>query len=312
MYKNNALIIGAGGFLGGSILPRVATHFDKVFALSLNYRPDIERIKNVEYICGDASDGDLLKRIMTNVDTVYYFLSTSLPSSDASSIKKEVSDTILTLIMVLDSMVENGVTKIVFPSSGGAIYGNSEYPCNEESTLNPNNNYGFGKKMSEEIIEYYCKKNGINSLIFRIGNVYGLSSKRTVNQGAVDIFIEKALKGEKITVWNNALNSLRDYVFIDDLVMAVESCSMKNFKGFNVYNVGSGFGTELGTIITLIENALKTKVEIEYNENSESSVKNIILDISKISSEMGWRPRYSLEQGIVETIKRKKQFLGID
>ena len=309
MKNNNALVIGAGGFLGNSVANKITSIHDKVFGISLLYSDDIKANDKIEYIQGSISDEKLLGELLDKVDIVYYFLSTTFPNSSSKSLIQENDTTIKFLIYTLDTMVEHNVKKIVFPSSGGAVYGNKLKKCRENDSLEPINSYGCGKMISESILRYYSNNFGIDCLILRIGNVYGMDGIRTVNQGAIDIFIQKAIVGERITIWKNALNALRDYIYIDDFTDALVACVSANFSGFIAFNVGTGIGTDLSQIIAAIEKCLNKKMIIAFDDNSNSAVKDIVLDTTKIQTIIGWFPKFNLESGIKCTIEKKLLFI---
>ena len=116
--NKNALLIGAGGFLGSSILPSVSKIHEKIFAFSYDYPNGFQQINNVEYITGDVNNRELLASVLSDVSTVYYFLSSTVPASSNKSLSLEINRTLSTLVSVLDCMVENSVPNIIFPSSG--------------------------------------------------------------------------------------------------------------------------------------------------------------------------------------------------
>ena len=308
MKKRNALVIGATGLLGYNATLKLVENGWKVKAIGIenldssNFFPP-----SVQYICGDFYNEDLLKECLVDIDKVFYFLSTTFPSSSSTSLELEINRSVKGLDYLLRTMNKANVKSIVFPSSGGTIYGNVKSGLAKETDpKKPISPYGFGKKICEDILLFYSYT-GISCTILRVGNVYGSSFYRNVNQGVIDLFVQKALQGETLSIWNNALHNERDYIFVDDFAEAVASVAEIDEKGFNVYNVGSGVGVTLSTIIEIINKNCKEHLNIEYLKNdTSSSIERVVLDITKLCIKTGWHPFYDIESGIVETIKRKK------
>lgn len=263
--------------------------------------------RNVEYVCGDFFDDSFLASALEGVDKVFFFISTTFPSTSKDSLELEITRTLYGLDYLLRKMRDMKVHEIVYPSSGGTVYGNlQDGVAKEESVLRPITPYGVGKKMCEDILEYYTQF-GICATIIRVGNVYGAPMHRTRAQGVIDLFVQKALRGEHVDVWDDALQSERDYIFYDDFSDAVARIADYKPAGVDIYNLGSGVGTSLAEIIRIIN--INTKSELEVNmvrEGSTSSIKRIVLDMSKFKEKTGWEPRYSIEDGIIATIKLKK------
>ena len=204
-------------------------------------------------------------------------------------------------------MRELGIPEVVYPSSGGTVYGNVEYGmAHETDILNPSTPYGVGKKMCEDILRFYAQF-GVSSTILRVGNVYGTPLARKTTQGVIDVFVQKAMKGDKATIWGDALHNVRDYIFADDFSQAVAKISEYSANGVEIYNLSSGIGTTLEEIIKTINNYSSEQMNIIHvNNDATSSIRRIILDMSKFKSKTGWEPQYNIDRGIEETIRRKQ------
>lgn len=301
---NKALVIGGQGFIGFSVAMTLFNNGWNVRVLDRNKTDKFDEI-NVEIIVGDVFDKDILRFALEDVEVVFYFISHSLPSSSRDNLNYELQNSLIALDYVLDSMVDLNVKKIVFPSSGGTIYGNvNDQNATESTELKPFSSYGQGKLLSEEIIKFYNRVHNVEYLILRISNIYGCHFYRKVEQGVVDIFIQNILDNRPITIWSGAENSIRDYIFIDDFCDAL--ITLLNQKKHGIYNIGTGEGRKLTDIINIIENILKREAIIVRNNNN-SGVSRNVLDISKIRKDCSWQPKFNLEKGIAKTIKRKKE-----
>ncbi|WP_339291845.1 NAD-dependent epimerase/dehydratase family protein [Paenibacillus sp. FSL W8-0187] len=301
---NRALVIGGQGFIGFNVVMSLFNDGWNVKVLDRNINSKFNEL-SVKTIVGHVQDKDTLRLALRDVDVVFYFISHSLPSSSRGNLNYELQNSLIALDNVLETMVDLNVKKIVFPSSGGTVYGNVEDQNATESTeLNPFSSYGQGKLLSEEIIKFYSRVHNIEYLILRISNIYGCQFYRKVEQGAVDIFIQNILDNKPITIWSGAENAIRDYIFIDDFCDAL--IALLNRRKYGIYNIGTGEGKKLTDIIEVIEKILKKEAIIVRNNNYSGISKNV-LDISKIIKDCAWQPKFSLEEGITKTIKRKKE-----
>lgn len=307
--ERNALVIGATGLLGYGVSIELQKRGWNVKALGRESLIETNLFpKGIQYECGDFYDDIFLTNALKKTDKVFFFLSSTFPSTSSDSLELEINRTLKGLDYLMRKMKELDIPAIVFPSSGGTVYGNVTIgAAKEEDQLKPTTPYGYGKKMCEDILRFYSKF-GISSTILRVGNVYGTPMLRTATQGVIDVFIQKAMMGETATVWGNALTDVRDYIFTDDFAEAVALIAGYDADGCEVYNLSSGIGTTLGQIIEAINKSVQPKLNIQTIEkDSASDIKRIVLDMTKFCGKTGWSAKYDIEQGIKETIKRKEK-----
>lgn len=313
MCNKNALVIGATGLLGYGITHELNNRGWKVRAIgkenliSSDVFPD-----DVEYICGDFYDETFLSQVLKNIDKVFFFLSSTFPSTSTDSLDLEISRTLRGLDYLLRKMRDVGINEIVFPSSGGTIYGDVESGiAKEDDVLKPITPYGTGKMMCEDILRFYSQF-GISSTILRVGNVYGSPLARTTTQGVIDVFVQKALRGETAMIWGNALTNVRDYIFMDDFSKAVAMIGEHRIEGVEIYNLSSGIGTTLEEIISVINKYSTYPLKVNYVRNDATeSIKRIVLDMEKFKNKTKWEPQFDIDKGIAETIIRKRKMKDI-
>lgn len=305
------LVIGGNGFLGYGVVDCLVANKQDVICFSKDECKKEEIIPQVKYVIGDVWDTELLLDTMKNIDVVVDFLSTTMPNNNNDNLDDEINKTFKYYNYILQVTQKAKVKHYVFPSSGGAIYGNSDGGALSESNeLNPITPYGVGKKIAEDILHFYNLKYGIAITVLRIANVYGSKLKRDKPQGVIDILIQKALLHEPFIVWNNALSSKRDFLFMEDFAEAVFlAASNYNHGQLRVFNVGSGSTHSLKHIINLVEKETSEELSLVHDKAKESGVTQIILSIEKIEKCIGWYPKTTLEEGIKKTIALKKELL---
>lgn len=307
--KQTALIIGGNGFIGSSIAFALLKEGWNVRILDII---DSSLFKNsdIEVIVGSINNSTTIERALKGVTTVFYFASHSLPSINPNFLSNEIDGTLKNLDLVLSKMVEMDVKKIVFPSSGGTIYGDiNEQRAKEDDSLEPTSSYGVGKLLSEEIIKFYNRVHGIKYLIIRVANVYGCPFERKVNQGAIDIFIQNILLDRPISIWGDIEETIRDYIFIDDLCSAILALVRDICAETQIYNIGTGHGHTLKEIVNAIQDIMNKEVHVKIEKMKSSGIKRSILDIDKLFSEESWQPEYTLYEGIKETVRRKIEYI---
>lgn len=311
--SKNALVIGATGLLGYGIARGLCQAGWNVRALGKEVLSDSGFFpKGIEYRCGDFYDESFLNDALKGIDKVFFFLSSTFPSTSQDSLELEIKRTLFGLDYLLRRMREAGIKEIVYPSSGGTVYGNvPSGSVKEDAEIRPTTPYGVGKKMCEDVLRFYANF-GITATILRVGNVYGTSLLRNTAQGVVDLFVQKALNNEPVTVWGDALSSVRDYIFVDDFADAVVQIADYKADGVEVYNLSSGIGTSLAEIIDGINQFVDSPIQLQHeSKDATASIKRIVLDMTKFKEKTGWTPKYDIIRGIGQTIERKKHMIKI-
>jgi len=196
-------------------------------------------------------------------------------------------------------LIKLGTKRIVYLSSGGAVYGNARTnPIDEEHPLNPISSYGIIKATTEMYLSLYQRLHGLKPLILRPSNPYGPRQGHYMAQGVISTFLKKIQKNEGITVYGDG-NSTKDYIYINDLINLIYELTIRDLVG--VFNLGSGIGTSVNQIIDQIKNITNSKPEINYIDKQSYDVDHFILDISKITNLLGTYQFTSLEEGISKT-----------
>ncbi len=303
------LVIGASGFLGGIVtqtLLRAGKHVRaldiacEVSAILGNNYPIPDNLEVVECSVFDHAG---LKVAMQGVETVHMFVSFSVPSTQPRIMSNEIDMTLRAIDLVLQTMFESAVERIIFPSSGGTIYGNiAPVPVREDHAVCPMSSYGMGKLISEQMIQFYSRIHGLNYLIIRISNPYGVKHLRRVSQGVIDVFLQKTKRGEPLQIWGN-LDTVRDFLFVDDFSEAYRLLLNSKLERV-IVNVGSGQPTSLHDILDGITSAIGYTPKYESIDGIYKGPSYNVLDISKLQSIIDWSPNHNLFDGISLTWKR--------
>jgi UDP-glucose 4-epimerase len=293
-------IFGGGGFIGSAITDRLLR--DK-HAIRILERPRVEPYRvftadeGVEWYSGDFSSVHDVDRTIEGMDLVLHLISTTLPANSNDDMVYDVQSNLVATLQLLSAMVANRVSKIVFISSGGTVYGNPAYvPIDENHPTEPRVAYGVTKLAIEKYLLLYQYLHGVKATILRVPNPFGHRQRVETAQGAVAAFLSKAMNGEPVEIWGDG-NVVRDYIYVSDVADAFARAV--DYDGeCSVFNISTGIGTSLNGLIDLIERVAGRKVVRHYRPSRPFDVPVNILDNSLARRELGWEPRVTLEEGL--------------
>jgi UDP-glucose 4-epimerase len=302
------LILGGNGFIGSNIIKKLLEDKNnKILLADFNFDNVDHSNNQIECVNLDFINCDDFSCYLTDIDTVYHLISTTIPSENTSLIKEEIRDNIFPTIQLLNDMVKCNVKKIVFVSSGGCIYGNHDKSAiKEDESKNPISNYGILKEMVEKYIFLYNHYYGIDYRIIRLANPYDVTIKPGKKQGIIPILVNQILNDQEIKIWGDG-EDIRDYVYIDDAINAI--LKIDNYDGEEkIFNVGTGHGYSINQLISVIENLVKKNyTKIRYISSRKCDVDNNVLDISRVKNCTGWEPQNNLHDGIEKVIFKEKK-----
>jgi UDP-glucose 4-epimerase len=202
-------------------------------------------------------------------------------------------------IALLDAICSLGISRILFLSSGGTVYGIPEVvPIPEEHPLRPINSYGIVKVAIESYLEMYRRTRGLSPIIIRASNPYGSRQGHKGVQGVVTTFLSRVLEGDTIEIWGDG-SVVRDYLHVTDLAdLCVRAlCSDKT----GPYNAGSGQGKSINEIIEVLRLATGKVISPVYKPGRALDVPRSVLDTSRAKAAFGWTANTELVVGIAST-----------
>ena len=295
----SALIIGGNGFIGSSLVQRLLAEGCKLRVLDLGApRTDLDW-SQVSYVRQSLGDPTSLAQAMEGMDVVFHLASTTVPGTSNLDPQADVTDNLVGALNVLTAMRTAQVRRIVFLSSGGTVYGNPALmPVPEDAPLEPISSYGVVKVAIEKYLGMYHQLGAIDPLVIRPSNPYGPRQSTSGSQGAVAVFLGKALRGESVEIWGDG-EVVRDYIHVEDLVDLVVLATRAGFSG--TLNAGSGVGRSLNEVLALIRRVTGCVLPATYRMGRTFDVKRIVLDMGAAYKCFGWSSRISLEAGIQDT-----------
>ncbi|HEY2918974.1 MAG TPA: NAD-dependent epimerase/dehydratase family protein [Candidatus Binatia bacterium] len=206
---------------------------------------------------------------------------------------------ILGFINLLEAGKNSGVKKVIFASSGGAVYGEQEvFPADESHATQPASPYGVSKRAGELYLSYYHQVFGLPYIALRYANVYGPRQSAMGEAGVVAIFLSLLLGG-KTPVINGDGRQTRDYVYVGDVAAANMAALQSSFVG--PINIGTGVETDVVTIFQHLREAVGSSIEAQHGPPKAGEQRRSCLDTGRAAQILGWRPQMTLKDGLRHT-----------
>ena len=291
------LVTGGAGFIGSHVVEALAARGEDVVVLdnlSSGKRGNLP--DGVELVEQDVRDGlaDLFARVKPTVcfhlaAQIDVRVSVAQPDFDADV-------NVLGTVKVLEAARGQG-TKVVFSSTGGAIYGECDAPAREDAPRRPIAPYGTSKLAAEEYLSTYNRLYGTGHVSLRYGNVYGPRQDPHGEAGVVAIFFGTLREGGTPKVFGDG-SQTRDYVYVGDVARATVAAAGPDG---GVFNVGTGRETSVVELLGVCQQIAGTSFEPEFAPARPGELQRAVVDPSRAVDELGWRPEHSLEDGLRET-----------
>jgi UDP-glucose 4-epimerase len=221
----------------------------------------------------------------------------------------DASVNVLGTLNLVESVRRNSPrTRIVFASTGGALYGDNTTPPNfEDFKKDPESPYAITKLAAEYYLAYYGRVHGLDAVAMRFGNVYGPRQDPHGEAGVVAIFCGRILEGKPLTIFGDGKQT-RDYVYVGDVAEALWDGATKPLPPIGLldaraFNVGTGIGTSVIDLAKILLEEAGATVPIEFAPKRPGEAQDSFVDVSKSERVLGWRPRVSLREGLAQSFR---------
>jgi UDP-glucose 4-epimerase len=296
------LVTGGAGFIGSHLVDRLVQEGHEVIIvdnLATGKRRNINRAARFYKL--DIQSWRLERVFRNERPNVVMHLAAQM------DVRKSVEDpmfdaqvNILGTLNVLQQAVRHGVRKVVFSSSGGAIYGEQETcPAPESHLTQPLSPYGLSKLCGEQYLSYFQRVSGLQVVSLRYANVYGPRQDPEGEAGVVAIFIQKLLNNEQAVINGNGRQT-RDFVFVEDVVDANLGMMGQETKG--TYNVGTGTETSVNDLFRMLIQLTGSTCKEVHGPAKKGEQARSVIDSTKIRQELSWEPKTDLNEGLRRTV----------
>jgi UDP-glucose 4-epimerase len=304
------LVTGGAGFIGSHIVDAYVNEGHEVAVVdNLSTGREVNINREAVFYKADIRDVDVVKKIFHDEkpDVLCHQAAQIDVRRSVSDPAYDASVNILGFLTLAECCLQSGVSKVVFASSGGAIYGEQDFfPADETHPTRPISPYGVAKLVTEQYLFYYNAVHGLKSVSLRYANVYGPRQNPEGEAGVVAIFAGRMLRGEQPLI-NGDGKQTRDYVFVGDVVRA--NVLALDQDECNVYNVGTGMETDVNKLFHHVRSLTGSRCEEQHGEAKPGEQLRSVLSYGKIERELAWRPGLSIEEGLGKTVDYFKSVL---
>ncbi len=298
------LITGGAGFIGSNIADLLLDKGYEVIAvdnLSTGSRKNLS--KEAKLYVKDICRGDI--RSVFEKERPDYVIHEAAQINVRTSVTDPVFDAkvnILGSLNLLECCKDYNVKKVLYASSGGAIYGEPvKLPADEKNPIRPLCPYGASKYSVENYLYIYKKNFGLDYVALRYANVYGPRQDPLGEAGVVAIFMSRLSGGEKPVIYGDG-EQTRDYVYVGDVARANLLALEKRATGTE-YNIGTGIETSVNQLYEKMRKAMSANVSAVHGKAVAGEVRRICLDNRLAQKELGWKPSVTLTEGLEKTMQ---------
>jgi UDP-glucose 4-epimerase len=292
------IVTGGAGFIGSHVAEALVALGEEVVVLddlSTGKRENLP--EGAELVEGDIREPQEELFAGVKPDVCFHLAAQADVRVSVSRPEHDARINVLGTVNLLQAALETG-TRLVFSSTGGAIYGECEGPATEDAPRRPLAPYGTSKLAGEEYLATYNRLHGTRHVSLRFGNVYGPRQDPHGEAGVVAIFFKRFLSAEQPRIFGDGKQT-RDYVYSGDVVRATLAAAEHDG---GVFNVGTGRETSVVELFELCRRvAGKEDVQPVFAPPRPGELQRSVLDISRAVDELGWRPERNLEEGLRET-----------
>lgn len=304
MYNGyKALVTGGAGFIGSHLVDRLLELGCRVVVVD-----DLStgKIKNVNHeamfyhldITQPALAGMFERE---KPDLVFHLAAQSSVTRSTREPVFDLNVNVLGTLRLLEAARLVGVNKIIYSSTGGALYGDPEtVPCADDAPVAPLSPYGMSKFVGEQYLQFYARQYRLRHTVLRYGNVYGPRQDPAGEAGVVAIFAAAMLEGSRPTVFGDG-NQERDFVAVADVVEA-NIAAIERGDG-QALNIASGQLISINRIFQLLRDIIGYRWSPGRGATRPGEVRRISLDCARAAAQLGWQPAVSLEAGLAETVQ---------
>ncbi|HTL62145.1 MAG TPA: NAD-dependent epimerase/dehydratase family protein [Nitrospira sp.] len=297
------LVTGGAGFIGSHLVDRLVLEGHETVVvdnLATGKRRNLNRA--TRFYKMDIQSWRLERVLRNERPNVVMHLAAQM------DVRKSVEDpmfdaqvNVLGTLNVLQQAVKHGVRKVIFSSSGGAIYGEQEiYPAPETHVMKPLSPYGLSKLCGEQYLSYFQRVSGLQAVSLRYANVYGPRQDPEGEAGVVAIFIQKMLNNEQPVIYGNGRQT-RDFVFVDDVVEA--NLAMMGQETQGTYNVGTGVETSINDLFRILVQHTGSNCKEMHGPAKKGEQARSVIDSTKLRHEVSWEPKADLTEGLKKTVE---------
>ena len=302
------LVTGGAGFIGSHVADRMVARGHEVAVLddlSTGFRDFVpERARFFEADLADAAAVDACLAAFRPEVVDHHAAQIDVRKS-VQDPRRDATINILGSLSLLEGCVRHGVRKVIYASTGGALYGEGRsLPATEEHPVNPEAPYGASKHTVEHYLYIWKLLHGLDYTVLRYPNVYGPRQNPHGEAGVNAIFIGMMLEGKRPRIFGTG-DQVRDYLNVEDVVQANELALDKGSG--EIVNLGTGIGTSVNDIFRTLKELLDFDGEPIHEAARAGEIQRIYLDAARARRVLGWAPKVVFREGLRRTVEWSRE-----
>ncbi|HEY5578794.1 MAG TPA: NAD-dependent epimerase/dehydratase family protein [Acidimicrobiia bacterium] len=303
-----AVVTGGAGFIGSNLVDRLVDDGMAVLIVDDLSTGHVARLAEARRVGGvtfhqiDVRSPELHTVFERFRPEVVFHLAAQ--AEVRRSVEDPIGDAeinVLGTINVLEAAQRSGARRVVFASSGGAIYGGGvKLPARESYIKHPDSPYGVSKKVVADYFRFYGNTYDIDYVLLALANVYGPRQDPYGEAGVVAIFTKSMLEGRRPTIFGDG-SQARDYVFVDDVVDAFAR-AMNLGEGL-LLNIGTGIETSVVELFEMLARHCRFRPQPLFGDPKPGDIRRSVLDPTRAAKHLGWKAWTPLEDGLRQTVE---------
>jgi UDP-glucose 4-epimerase len=297
--SDKVIVTGGAGFIGSHLVDRlISLDYDVMVIDNLSTGAEKNLNKSADFLKKDIRDDDLEAIVKKYSPSYIFHLAAQI------DVRKSLSDpmwdegiNIRGTLNLLEAAARTKIKKIIFSSTGGAIYGEARF-ADEKLLPKPLSPYGVAKLTCEHYLRVYSKWKGVPFTCLRYGNVYGPRQDPYGEAGVVAIFCNQLIEKKQPVMYGYG-SMIRDYIFVSDIVEA-NILSIDRGNG-GVYNIGTGTPTTIKELFSILKEISGKNIEPTLEPAREGEISEIYLNCERARKDLKWKPEIPLKQGLKKT-----------
>jgi UDP-glucose 4-epimerase len=294
-----AIVTGGAGFIGSHLVEALLARDDEVHAvdsLATGSRDNVAGAAELHEIdVRDEALGELFARVRPEL--VFHLAAQADVGTSVERPAFDAEVNVVGTVRVLEA-ARAADARVIFASTGGAIYGECERPAREENERRPASPYATSKLAGEEYLATWNRLYGTRHVACRLANVYGPRQLPSLEGGVVAIFLDRLRDGRETEIFGDG-GQTRDFVYVGDVAEALVAAASAD--GAGVYNVGTGVATTVLDLHGLCAEAAGIERTPRFALERPGDIRDSVLDPARAERELGWRAETMLAAGLVST-----------
>jgi UDP-glucose 4-epimerase len=289
----HAAVTGGAGFIGSHLVDALVARGDEVVVVDDLSSGKLENVNPGATLVEQDVRGGV---DFEGVDVVFHLAAQTDVQTSIARPAEDAEANVVGTVRVAEA-AQAARARIVFTSTGGAIYGECDGPATEESPRRPLSPYGIAKLCGEEYLTGFNRIHGTSHVVARLGNVYGPRQAASLEGGVVAVFLSRLQRGDETVIFGDGLQT-RDFVYVGDVVEALLAAA--GHSG-GIFNIGTGRETTVLDLHRACAQAAGRPADPRFEPTRLGDLQRSVLDVSRAADELGFRARTSLADGIART-----------